>query len=285
MSVLSSSVVPTYALSRFAKRKQQGELPEVGQNGVLAFSSGNHAQAMSLASALLGIEATILMPEDAPRAKLEATRAYGAKVVTYDRFETTREELGEQMRQELGLTLIPPYDHPDVLCGQGTAALEFFEQCSSGDPLRALIAPLGGGGLLSGCALVCARLDPACAVFGAEPKNADDGARSLKTGEIQTVHNPDTIADGARTPSLGALTFPIIQQHARDILTISEQEIVEAMRWLFTRVKLVVEPTGALAAAAALRIVHDYPEFEGERIGVVLSGGNVDPQALARYLG
>ena len=245
-----------------------------GSRGILAYSSGNHAQAISLAASLLEVPAVILMPEDAPRVKLDATRDYGAEVVTYDRFETTREELAARMAPERNLTIVPAYDHPDVIAGQGTVARELFHQA---EELDVLLVCLGGGGLLSGCALAALRHAPDCRVVGVEPERADDAARSFRSGELHTVHNPDTIADGARTPSLGRYTFPLLRRYVDDVVTVSEQAIVDAMRFLGERMKLVVEPTGALAAAALLDGVVEAP---GQRVGVVISGGNVD---LARY--
>ncbi len=259
------------AVSRF----RAGELEGTGERGIVAFSSGNHAQAIALASKLLSVEATVVMPEDAPRVKLEATIGYGAEVITYDRETEQREEVAARIAAQRGLTVIPAYDHPAVISGQGTVAHELHQQV---EDLDCLLVCLGGGGLLSGCALASRAARSGCEVIGVEPANADDAARSFHTGRLHTVHNPDTIADGARTPSLGRYTFPLIREHVDDVVTVSEEAIVEAMRMLWTRAKLVVEPTGALAAAALLC---GAVAARGRRIGVVLSGGNVD---LARAL-
>jgi threonine dehydratase len=239
------------------------------RRGVLAFSSGNHAQAVALAGRLLGARTTIVMPTNAPVAKLEATRAYGAEVILYDPDETVREELAGRIRDERGLALIPPYDHPEVVAGQGTAALELLEETGG---LDLLVVPCGGGGLLSGTALAATGF-PGCRVVGAEPELADDAARTFRSGTLQRVHNPPTIADGLRTPSLGRVTWPLIREHVSDIVTVGEAEIVEAMRFYWTRMKLVVEPSGAVALAALLGRL--APEA-GRRVGIVISGGNVD---------
>ncbi len=238
--------------------------------GVLAYSSGNHAQAMALAGRELGIDVTIIMPTDAPAVKLEATHGYGAQIIPYDRSETTREELAERISAERGLTIIPPYDHPHVVAGQGTAALELFQDAGAMD---VLLTPCGGGGLLSGSAIAAKAMHPPCRVIGVEPAAADDAARSFRTGVLHTISNPNTIADGARTPSLGAITFPLVLEHADDIVTVSEDAIVRAMRFVWERLKLVVEPTGALAVAALLEGIIDVRDA---RVGVILSGGNVD---------
>lgn len=243
--------------------------PDARRRGVLAFSSGNHAQAVALAGRLLGAPTTIVMPTNAPSAKLEATRGYGAEIILYDPDETVREELAGRIRDERGMALIPPYDHPDVVAGQGTAALELLEETGG---LDLLIVPCGGGGLLSGTALA-ATGSPGCRVMGAEPELADDAARTFHSGTLQRVHNPPTIADGLRTPSLGRVTWPLIREHVADIVTVSEAEIVEAMRFYWTRMKLVVEPSGAVALAALLGRV---PPVAGRRVGIVVSGGNVD---------
>lgn len=238
--------------------------------GVLTFSSGNHAQALALAGRLLGVPVVIVMPDDAPRVKLAATREYGGEVILYDKHEATREELGRKLAAERGLTVIPPYDHPDIVAGQGTVALELHEDVAD---LDVLLAPCGGGGLLSGCAVASKALRPDCRVIGVEPAAADDATRSFKTGVLQTVHNPETVADGARTPSLGKLTFALIRQHVDDMVTVDDDEILQAMHFLWQRMKLVVEPTGALAFAALHSGALRYP---GKRVGVVISGGNVD---------
>lgn len=253
--------------------------------GVLTFSSGNHAQAMALAGRLLGVPTTIIMPGDAPRVKLEATRGYlgaGSEVILYERAEETREALGARIAHDRGLQVIPPYDHPHVIAGQGTAALELFEDAG---PLDMLFVCVGGGGLLSGCAIAARGACPACKVIGVEPANADDAARSFRTRSLQSVHNPETIADGARTPSLGRWTFPIVLANVDDIITVSEDEIVRAMQFAWERLRLVVEPTGALALAGLLQIAARTPDLvHGKRVGVIVSGGNADIQLCARLI-
>ena len=245
--------------------------------GVVAFSSGNHAQAVALAGRLLGIPATIVMPQDAPAVKIAATRGYGAEIVLYDRLVTDREVLARAIAGERGLTLIPPFDHPHIIAGQGTAAKELIEDTG---PLDYLLVCCGGGGLLSGCAIAAAALSPDCKVIGVEPAAGDDATRSFKTGTLQTVHNPDTIADGARTSSLGTITFQLVMRYVHDMLTVSDEELICSMRYLWERMKIVVEPTGALASAALLEGKLKAP---GARIGVVISGGNADLKALAQY--
>jgi len=254
-------------------------LDDIGRRaGVLAFSSGNHAQAIALAARLLGVKATIVMPADAPAAKLAATRGYGGEVVTYDRFTEDREAISNRLAAERGLTLIPPYDHAEVIAGQGTAAMELLEEAG---PLDALFVCLGGGGLLSGSLLAASAMAPACAVFGVEPEAGDDARQSLRAGRIVTIPVPKTIADGAMTTHLGRLTFPIIRDHVRDILTVSDARLVEQMRFFAERMKIVVEPTGCLAAAAAFDAARAW---QGKRVGVIVSGGNVDLAAYVRYL-
>ncbi len=244
--------------------------PEQRSQGVLTYSSGNHAQALALAGKLMGISTTIVMPEDAPRVKLEATRGYGSEIVLYDRAETTREALARQIAEQSGKTIIPPYDHPDIIAGQGTAAKELIEDVG---PLDVLLVCCGGGGLLAGSAVAARHLSPDCRVLGVEPEAADDGCRSFRTGIIQTVHNPDTIADGARTPYLGGLTFPIIRSLVSDMKTVTDLQLVRTMYFFWERLKIVVEPTGVLGAAALLEGEVSAP---GKRIGVIVSGGNVD---------
>ena len=244
--------------------------PEAQARGVVTYSSGNHAQAVALAGRLLGVDATIVMPETAPQVKLDATRGYGAEVVTYDPEETVREELGRRLAEERGLTLVPPYDHPDVVAGQGTVGDELFRQV---DDLDALLVCCGGGGLLSGCALAARHHAPDCTVIGVEPAAGDDATRSFHSGALQTVTNPDTVADGARTPYLGDVTFPLVLEHADDMVTVSDEALVRAMHLLWERMKMVVEPTGALGAAALLS---GAVPGRGRRVGVVVSGGNVD---------
>ncbi|MCM2972555.1 threo-3-hydroxy-L-aspartate ammonia-lyase [Larsenimonas suaedae] len=252
--------------------------PEQKRAGVVAFSSGNHAQAIALSARIQGIPATIVMPEDAPRAKVAATKGYGGNVVTYDRYTEDREAIGRDLAERHGLTLIPPYDHPDVVAGQGTVAKELFEEVG---PLDALFVCLGGGGLLAGSALSARALSPACAVYGVEPDAGNDGQRSFRAGEIVHIDTPRTIADGAQTQHLGQITFPIIQRNVDDILTASDGELIECMAFLAERMKLVVEPTGCLGFAAA-RQMKDM--LAGKRVGVILSGGNVDMARFAELL-
>jgi len=252
--------------------------PEQRKAGVVAYSSGNHAQAVALAAQILGIPATIVMPQDAPAGKVAATQGYGGKVVTYDRYTEDRERIGRDLAQQHGLTLIPPYDHPDVLCGQGTAAKELFEEVG---PLDALFVPLGGGGLLSGCALATRAMSPNCRLYGAEPEAGNDGQRSLRSGRIVHIDTPKTIADGAQTQHLGEVTFPIIRRDVDDILTASDAELVECMMFMATRMKLIVEPTGCLGFAAARQMTH---ALQGKRVGVLLSGGNIDMARFAQLV-
>jgi threonine dehydratase len=238
--------------------------------GVLAYSSGNHAQAIALAGRLLGVKTVIVMPADAPAPKIAGTRGYGAEVVLYDRMGRSREEIAAELQQERGMTLIPPYDHPDVIAGQGTAVLELLEETG---PLDVVMTPCGGGGLLSGTSLAAKEAAPGCRVVGVEPELADDATRTFRTGELHTVHNPPTIADGLRTPSLGRYTRPLVTANVDEMRTVTEEEIVEAMRFLWTRMKLVVEPSGAVPVAA---VMADPAAFAGRRVGIVISGGNVD---------
>lgn len=249
---------------------------EQKQNGVLTYSSGNHAQAISLASRQLQISATIVMPNDAPAVKQAATREYGAEVILYDRQTTNRETFAQDLATQRGLTLIPPYDHPHIIAGQGTVAQELFEEVGE---LDVLLVPCGGGGLLSGCAITAQALSPKCQVIGVEPKRADDATRSFHSGTLQTVHNPETIADGARTPSLGQYTFPLVLHYVSDMVTVSDAAILRSMFFLWERLKIVVEPTGALAAAALLEGVIAVPDA---RIGVIISGGNVDLKQVGK---
>ena len=251
--------------------------PEEKKRGVVAFSSGNHAQAVALAGKLLGIPRTIVMPADAPKVKLEATRGYGAEVVTYEKNQD-REQLASRISSRRGLALIPPYDHPHIVAGQGTAAKELIEDAG---PLDVLLVPCGGGGLLSGCAIASKHLNPQCRVIGVEPAAGDDATRSFKTKTLQTVKNPDTIADGARTPSLGKVTYPLVMKYVDDMLTVTDAELLKSMFFLWERMKIVVEPTGALAACALLEKKIDT---KGKRVGIVLSGGNVDVKAMAALL-
>jgi threonine dehydratase len=244
--------------------------------GVVAFSSGNHAQAVALAGQLLGIARVIVMPADAPAVKVAATRAYGAEVVFYDRAAgQSREDVAERLAKEKGSTVIPPFDHAHVIAGQGTAAKELIEDVGALDDL---FVPTGGAGLLSGSAIAAARLSPGIRVIGVEPAGGDDAARSFRTKTLQRVENPQTIADGARTQSLGKLTFPLVMANVHDVVTVTDAQIVEAMRFLWERMKLVVEPTGALAAAAVLCAAAPVRD---RRVGIIISGGNVDLKAAA----
>ena len=246
--------------------------------GVVAFSSGNHAQAVALAARLLEMPALIVMPHDAPAVKLAATRGYGAQVRLYDRYSEDREQITQAIAAERGMALIPPYDHPDMITGEGTAALELLQETG---PLDALFVPLGGGGLLSGCALAARALAPACQVFGVEPEAGNDGQQSLRQGRIVHIAPPKTIADGAQTQHLGEITFALIRRDVQDIHTATDAELVAAMRFFAERMKLVVEPTGCLGFAAARRL---SASFAGQRVGVILSGGNVDLPRYAQLL-
>ena len=253
--------------------------PEQRRGGVIAFSSGNHAQAIALSARLLGMPSMIVMPQDSPTAKLAATREYqqgqpGSEVVLYDRYTEDREAIGKRLAAERGMTLIPPYDHPHVMAGQGTAALELIEETG---PLDLLLVCVGGGGLISGCAVAAHALSPGIEVIGVEPEAGNDTQRSLAEGRIVHIDTPKTIADGAQTQHSGTLTFPVIQRLVRRIETVSDAQLVAAMRFFAERMKLVVEPTGCLGAAALLDGV---VPARGRRVGVIVSGGNVD---LARY--
>jgi threonine dehydratase len=254
------------ALSKFDAAQRKG--------GVIAFSSGNHAQAIALSARLLSMPAVIVMPKDAPAAKVAATKGYGAEVVMYDRFTEDREALTKRLAQERGMTMIPPYDHPDVLAGQGTAVKELIEEAG---PLDQLFVCLGGGGLLSGSALSARALAPDCKVYGVEPEAGNDGQQSLRAGKIVHIETPKTIADGAQTQHLGEYTFGIIRRDVDDIFTVTDAQLVEAMRFFAERMKIVVEPTGCLAFAGAIAAGQ---AIAGQRVGIVVSGGNVD---LARY--
>jgi threonine dehydratase len=253
--------------------------PEQRARGVLAYSSGNHAQAVALAARLLGTKAVIVMPQDAPQVKLAATRGYGAEVVTYDKHTTVREELSARLAAERGLAVIPPYDHVDVVAGQGTAAKELIEDVG---PLDYLFVCVGGGGLISGCALAAHALSPGCKVIGVEPEAGDDATRSFKTKTLQKVHNPETIADGARTPYLGRITFPLVLRYVHDMVTVDDAQLLQAMLYLWERMKIIVEPTGALGVAGLFERKVAVPD--GSRVGVILSGGNVDVRDVCRWL-
>ncbi len=248
------------------------------KHGVITYSSGNHAQAIALSAKLLGVKATIVMPNDAPAAKVAATKGYGGEVVLYDRYKEDREEIGRRLSKERGMTLIPPYDHPHVMAGQGTAAKELIEEVGR---LDYLFVCLGGGGLLSGSALSAKALSPRCRVIGVEPEAGNDAQQSFRKGEIVTIEVPKTIADGAMTTHLGQYTFPVIQKYVDDILTVTDQQLIEMMKFFAERMKMVVEPTGCLAAAAAMS---GALPVEGKRVGVIISGGNVDLEQFARLL-
>lgn len=248
--------------------------PQQRAAGVVTFSSGNHAQAIALSAKLLGIPATIIMPHDAPAAKVAATKGYGGNVVIYDRYIEDREKIGQDLAEKQGLTLIPPYDHPHVIAGQGTATKELIEEVG---PLDVLFVCLGGGGLLSGSALAARHLSSDCVVYGVEPEAGNDGQQSFRSGNIVHIDTPKTIADGAQTQHLGQYTFAIIQQNVNDILTVSDTELVTAMKFIAERMKIVVEPTGCLGFAAARA---RKSELQGKKIGIIISGGNVD---ISRY--
>lgn len=243
--------------------------------GVVAYSSGNHAQAVALAGRTLGIPTVIVMPDDAPELKVAATRGYGAEIVRYDRYTQDREQIATDLARERGLAVVPPYDHPHVIAGQGTAVRELLEDSG---PLDVVVAPLGGGGLLSGSILSTRALAPEARVYGVEPAAGDDGVQSLRAGHIVTIGTPRTLADGAQTTHLGELTFPIIREGVTDLVTATDEQLVETVRVLAATLKQVIEPTGALALAAVLSGA--VPDTAGARVGVVLSGGNVD---LARF--
>jgi len=242
--------------------------------GVVSFSSGNHAQATAIAAASVGIPATIVMPEDAPKSKIAATRGYGAHVVTYDRFTEDREPIGRRIAEETGATVVPPFDHPWTITGQGTVALELLEEVPD---LDALIVQIGGGGLISGCSIAAKALRPGIRVFGIEPEDANDTYLSFRSGSRVEIPTTSTIADGLRSTKPGAITFPIVQKNVEDILLVTDDEIRAAMKFLLTRMKLVVEPSGAVPTAALMH--HKLPK-DLKRVGVVISGGNVDLEVL-----
>jgi threo-3-hydroxy-L-aspartate ammonia-lyase len=252
------------AISRFTDEQKRA--------GVLTFSSGNHAQAIALSASLLGIQSAIIMPLDAPELKVRATRGYGGEVITYDRYKENREEIGARLARERGMTLIPPYDHPDVICGQGTAAKELIEDAGQ---LDILLVPLAG------CALAAATLAPSCKVIGVEPEAGNDGQQSLRRGEIVDIAVPQTIADGAQTTHLGHHNFAVIQRFVDDIVTVSDEQLKATMRFFAERMKIVVEPTGCLAAAAAL---HGVVPVTGKKVGILISGGNVDLGRFAQLV-
>ncbi len=258
------------ALSCLAERQRKA--------GVVAFSSGNHAQAVALSARLLGVPNTIVMPHDAPAAKLAATRDYGGNVVIYDRYKEDREAIARRLAEEKGMTLIPPYDHPHVIAGQGTAAKELFDEVG---PLDALFVCLGGGGLLAGSALATRALSPATRLYGVEPEAGNDGQQSFRSGAIVHIDTPKTIADGAQTQHLGTCTFEIIKRDVDDIFTVSDGELIDCMRFFAARMKMVVEPTGCLGFAAARQ---RKQALAGQRVGVIVSGGNVDMDRFCALL-
>jgi threonine dehydratase len=247
------------------------------RRGVVAFSSGNHAQAVALAAQLLGVHATILMPEDAPAAKLAATGGYGAEIVVYDRYTQDREQLGRQLQLERDAVLVPPFDDEAIMAGQGTAALELFQQVP--DPLDVLVVPVGGGGLISGCSVVAKAQPTPVRVVGVEPEAGDDVRRSLEAGERVTIDVPQTIADGQQTTSPGVLTFEVIKGNVDEIVTATDDELVETMRFCFDRLKLVTEPSGVCGLAPVLA-----GRVSGQRIGVIVSGGNVGADRFVQLL-
>lgn len=258
-----------YAVSRLNETERR--------KGIVTFSSGNHAQAVALVGKSFGIPVTVVMPDDAPVTKRDATLSYGAQIVAYDPAVASREAIARELARERGMTLVPPFDHPDVIAGQGTAAFELIDQAGS---LDAVLAPCGGGGLLSGTAVAARGRCPGCRVIGVEPEGADDATRSFRTKTLQRIEHPKTIADGVRTPSLGKYTFPLILEHVDDMVLVSEEDIAQAVRWLFYRMKLVVEPSGALGLAALLG-----GAFSGKgKIGVILSGGNIDGPTMISIL-
>ena len=258
-----------YSLKRLSESQRK--------NGVLTFSSGNHAQALALAGKLLGIRVTVVMPTDAPLVKKNATIGYGGEVILYDPCEASRESLGNEIAHSRNLTIIPPYDHPDIIAGQGTAIKELIEEVG---PLDAIFVPCGGGGLLAGSAISVRELLPKCKVIGVEPEAADDACRSFRSKTIQTVNYPETIADGARTPSLGALNFEIILQKVEDIISVHDDALLQATHFLWERMKLVVEPTGALGLAGFIK---SHEIYKNLRIGILISGGNADFKALSNH--
>jgi len=245
--------------------------------GVITFSSGNHAQAVALVGQTMHIHSTIVMPNNAPATKRAATKDYGATIVEYDPEKASREDIAKELEAQNGFTMIPPYDHPQVIAGQGTAALELFEKIG---PLDMLLVPCGGGGLLSGSAIAARGISPNCRVVGIEPELADDATKSFHTKKLHRVDNPPTIADGTRTPSLGKLTFPLVLEYVDDMKTVSETAIIDAVKFLFYRMKLVVEPSGALGLAALL----SQSVIPNGRVGVILSGGNIDADTMMTIL-
>jgi threonine dehydratase len=252
--------------------------PKEKAAGVVAYSSGNHAQAVALAAKLLGIKSVIVMPSDAPAAKMAAARDFGAEIVLYDRYREDREALASQLAEERSLTLVPPFDHPQVMAGQGTTAKDLFEDT---DRLDLVLVPLGGGGLLSGCAVAARAINPKCKVIGVEPEAGNDGERSFRTGSIVHIDVPATIADGAQTQRLGRHTFRVIRELVDDVITVSDTALIETMRFFASRMKIVAEPTGCLGAAA---VIQRRIGVTGKSVGVVISGGNIDMIRFAELL-
>ena len=246
--------------------------------GVVAFSSGNHAQAVALAGREMKLKVVIVMPQDAPAVKITATRGYGAEVVLYDRVHQDREKITRDLAQSRGLEIVPPFDDAMIVAGQGTATKELIEEVGA---LDYLLVPCGGGGLLSGSAIAAQALSPGVRCIGVEPEAGDDVTRSFRCGSIQSVHNPDTIADGARTSAPGIITFPLIQHYVQDMLTVSDPQLLRTMFYLWERMKIMIEPTGALGAAALMEGLIDVHQT---RVGVILSGGNADIKDLSRFL-
>jgi threonine dehydratase len=253
--------------------------PEQRRGGVVTFSSGNHAQAIALAASLLGVQATVVMPHDAAATKRAATEGYGAQVLGYDRYREDPEAIVRALAEERGMTVIPPFDHPHVMAGQGTLAIELIEEVGA---LDVLITPVGGGGLLSGCATAARQLAPQCAIYGVEPEAGNDAQQSLARGEIVRIDTPHTVADAAQSRSLGRHTFPVLRALVDGIVTVSDAQLVDTMKFFAARMKLLVEPTGCLAAAAVF--AHKL-ELRGKRVGIVLSGGNVDLPRFASLAG
>ena len=253
------------AISRLSKEEKD--------KGILTYSSGNHAQAVALVGRLLNLKTYIVMPDNAPKIKRAATEDYGANIIEYNPEKETREVIAEELRKQKGFSVIPPYDHKDIVAGQGTAALEFLEEVKT---LDFILAPCGGGGLLSGTAVAAKGYLSSCKVIGVEPETADDATRSFRTKVLHTTKNPPTIADGTRTPSLGNVTFPLVLKYVDDMITVSETDIIEAVKFLFYRMKIVVEPSGALGIAA---LINKKNHFRG-RIGIIISGGNIDGKAM-----
>ncbi|MDQ7051306.1 MAG: pyridoxal-phosphate dependent enzyme [Enterobacterales bacterium] len=251
--------------------------PQQKQKGVIAYSSGNHAQAVALVGQMLSIKTTLVMPSNAPKIKQQATRDYGAKVVLFDPQKTSREAVAADLNGDQQLTLIKPFDDLRLIAGQATAAVELIEEVGE---LDFILAPCGGGGLLSGTAVATKNTNPNCQVIGVEPKNADDATRSFYSGVLHSNPNPDTIADGTRTTCLGEITFPLIQQHVDQMITVSEEQIKQAVRFFFYRMKIVVEPSGALGLAA---ILSGALKING-KVGVIVSGGNIDASLMADIL-